>query len=363
MSKLVLTQEHVEAALIGGCFLGGGGGGSMAKGRALAERALAAGTLTMISADEIDDDAILLTSSAVGAPAAKDAYAAPDTATRVVELLEQVGIGKPSGLITNENGGGSTFNGWLPAAVSGLPFVDLPCNGRAHPTGMMGGMALHRDKNYTSYQSSAGGKRENGTYIESLCIGSIESASALVRQSAVRAGGLVSVARNPITAGYAKKFCAPGGVMLAIEVGRKMQEASKRKACASAEAAADFLGGSVIAYGSVDGIELITEGGFDHGTVNVGGLEMTFWNEFMTADMDGKRLGTFPDLIMTVDAETGLPVTTAEISKGQNVIVVLVPARNLPLGAGMYCRELMAPVEEIVRRPILSYFTLEHPYL
>ena len=90
---------------------------------------------------------------------------------------------------------------------------------------------------------------------------------------------------------------------------------------------------------------------------------MTFWNEFMTADMDGKRLGTFPDLIMTVDAETGLPVTTAEISKGQNVIVVLVPARNLPLGAGMYCRELMAPVEEIVRRPILSYFTLEHPYL
>ena len=363
MSKLVLTQEHVEAALIGGCFLGGGGGGSMEKGRALAEKALEAGTLTMISADEIDDGSILLTSSAVGAPAAKDAYAAPATATRVVELLERVGVGKPGGLITNENGGGSTFNGWLPAAASGLPFVDLPCNGRAHPTGVMGSMGLHRDKNYLSYQAAAGGNPDKGLYLESIFMGSMDSAAALVRQSAVRAGGLVSVARNPVTAGYAKKFCAPGGVMLAIEAGKKMIEASKLKASASADAAADFLGGSVIATGSVDAIELITEGGFDHGTVNVCGIEMTFWNEFMTIDRDGKRLGTFPDLIMTVDAVTGLPVTTAEITKGQNVVIVLVPARNIPLGAGMYCRELMEPVEEIVRRPILEYFNPEHPYL
>lgn len=363
MTKQLITKDHIEAALLGGCFLGGGGGGAMAKGRVLAEKALAAGPLSLISADEIADDAILLTCSAVGAPAAKEALALPATTTRVVELLECIGAGKPGGLITNENGGGSTFNGWLPAALSGLPLVDLPCNGRAHPTGVMGSMALHRDPAYRSYQAAAGGNPDKGTYLESVFIGSLDATAALVRQSAVRAGGLVSVARNPVTASYAKKYCAPGGVALAIEVGSLMKEAAMRGAAAVAEATVSRLGGSVITEGEVTDIELITEGGFDHGTITAGGAEMTFWNEFMTLDCGGRRLGTFPDLIMTIDARSALPVTTAEITKGERLIVVSIPAENLPLGAGMYCAELLKPVEEIVRRPILQYFGLKHPHL
>lgn len=333
----------------------------MQKGRLLAQKALASGPLVLLSSEEIDDDALLITCSAVGAPAAKQALALPETTTRVIELLELGGVRKAGGLITNENGGGSTFNGWLPAAMAGLPLVDLPCNGRAHPTGTMGSMALHRDKGYLSYQAAAGGDPSKGMYLESLFIGAMGSTAALVRQSAVFAGGLVSVARNPVKAAYAKKFGAPGAITAAIELGEKML--ASRGGVSAARAAADHLGGKVVAEGIVERIELVTEGGFDHGTVTLAGVELTFWNEFMTLEASGKRIATFPDLIMAVDAESGLPVTTAELVHGQNIVVVAAPARNLSLGAGMFCKELLDPIEKIVNRPVVEYLKIVHPYL
>lgn len=359
MSRLKLTQEHVEAALLGGCFLGGGGGGSMGKGRALGEAALAAGPLELVSLDEIDPEAVVVTCSAVGAPAAKEAMARPEAAVRVIELLAKLDAPPPAGLITNENGGASTFNGWLPAAMSGLPLLDAPCNGRAHPTGVMGSMALHRDKRYISKQAAAGGNPETGRYLEAAFSGPMEAVAALVRQCAVQAGGLVAAARNPVKANYLKKYAAPGAVTLAIETGMKMLEARPRGAEAVVRAAVDFLGGRVVAEGAVDALDLTTEGGFDHGVVSAGGCELTFWNEFMTLDRGGERLGTFPDLIMTADAETGTPVTTAELRTGRRVFVTLVPADRIPLGAGMFCRELLEPIEKVVGRAVLPYVTLK----
>ena len=47
------------------------------------------------------------------------------------------------------------------------------------------------------------------------------------------------------------------------------------------------------------------------GYAEVDGCQLTFWNEYATAEKDGKRLATFPDLIMTINAKTGEPVTTA----------------------------------------------------
>ena len=359
MSRLKLTREHVEAALLGGCFLGGGGGGSMAKGRSLGEAALSAGPLELVSLDEIDPEAIVVTCSAVGAPAAKEATARPEAAVRVVELLAKLDVPPPAGLITNENGGGSTFNGWLPAAMSGLPLIDAPCNGRAHPTGVMGSMALHRDKCYVSKQTAAGGNPEAGRYLEAAFSGPMEAVAALVRQCAVQAGGLVAVARNPVKAHYLKEHAAPGAVTLAIETGTKMLEARSRGGEAAVRAAVDFLGGRVVAEGAVDSVGLTTEGGFDHGVVSAGGCELTFWNEFMTLDRGGERLGTFPDLIMTADAETGTPITTAELRTGPRVFVTQVPAGNIPLGAGTFCRELLEPVEKIVGRAVLPYVALK----
>ena len=113
---------------------------------------------------------------------------------------------KIDAFITNECGG-SIFNGWVPAAILGLSLVDAPCNGRAHPTGLMGSMGLHRIKDYISVQSAVGGNPEIGKHLEAVFKGALESTSSLVRQCAVCAGGLV--AWQEISEGIYVKIMVP----------------------------------------------------------------------------------------------------------------------------------------------------------
>ena len=72
-----LTREEIDAAILGGCLLGGGGGGSMEKGRLLAAEATRLGGVNLVDIDDVDPEVVLLTCSAVGAPAARDACASP----------------------------------------------------------------------------------------------------------------------------------------------------------------------------------------------------------------------------------------------------------------------------------------------
>jgi DUF917 family protein len=357
MAKIIITKELAESAILGAAVLGGGGGGSMNLGRKNYEEALSLGALTLLDIDDVSPEDILITGSAVGAPAAKEACLSPRDYVRVVELLTENGCPKPGGFIPNECGGGSITNGWLPAAMMGLPLVDALCNGRAHPTGTMGSMGLHRDPAYVSRQAAAGGNPEKGLYLEIHATGKIETVAPLIRAAADQAGGLVAVARNPVKAAYVKKNGAPGALKQSIELGKKMKAASGGEAVA--ETAAEFLGGALITRDRVSALELVTRGGFDTGTLRIGGYELSFWNEYMTLEAGDKRTGTFPDLIMTLGAGDGLPVTSAELKNGQEVFLLLVPASRLILGEGMRCRELMEAIEPVVNKKILDYISTE----
>ena len=201
--------------------------------------------------------------------------------------------------------------------------MDAPCNGRAHPTGLMGSMGLHRIKDYISVQSAVGGNPEIGKHLEAVFKGALESTSSLVRQCAVCAGGLVAVARNPVKASYVKDHGASGAIRLAFNLGEAMMKVKSSDPQAIASASMDILGGNVITTSRVKDKELVSEGGFDHGKIILeDGHEITFWNEYMTLERKGKRINTFPDLIMTLDAENGIPVTSAEVGEGQKIIVV-----------------------------------------
>ena len=355
MAKRTITKETGEAAILGGAVLGGGGGGSMEKGRLNLRGALEAGEVVLIDIDDIPPDTVLITGSAVGAPAAAEARVEPKDYLRVVEILKENGCPAPGGFIPNECGGSSITNGWVPAALMGLPVVDALCNGRAHPTGVMGSMGLHRDTRYVSRQSAAGGDREKGLYLELHVAGKLGSASSMIRAAADKSGGLVAVARNPVAASYAKVHGACGALRQAIDLGERMKKAMPRGGDAVLASILDFLGGEHIVTGAVARKEIVTRGGFDSGSVIVGDFETTFWNEYMTLESRGERLATFPDLIMTLDAGSGLPVTTAEVKEGQTVILFVVPADRLILGEGMRCMELMEEIEPVVGKKIVEY--------
>lgn len=352
---MILDRELLKYALMGGTILGGGGGGHRDLGEESGRTALAYGEIKLIDISEIADDALIVTASAVGAPAAVDKMVKPKDYVRAVKILENNLNLKVAGIITNENGGAATINGWIQSAVLGIPLIDAPCNGRAHPTGTMGSMGLNQVENFLSLQGFAGGNPELGNYVEGFIAGDLFKASTMVRQAAVQAGGLVAVARNAVTAGYVKEHGAIGGIRHAIDTGRAYYSGLKESPAQAIQAVARFLNGEIIASGEVSDFKLVTEGGFDVGTVIVNGCEMTFWNEYMTLDVDGDRRYTFPDLIMTFDANTAEPLTTAEIESGRNVIILATKKDHLKLGAGMFDNKLLQEIEPIVKREILAY--------
>lgn len=350
-----LDAKVSAAAVLGGAVLGGGGGGLIEEGFRLAELALELGDLWLVDIDELDEQDILLTVSAVGAPAAKEQYVKARHYLRVVELIQdQTGL-EVKGLISSENGSLSTVNGWVQSALLGIPVVDAPCDGRAHPTGLMGSMGLQWLEGYVSYQAAVGGKH----YLEVFARGPLADVADLVRRAAVRAGGMVAVARNPIPVGYVKQHGAPGAIKQAIEIGQNLLAHREQGGKKVATKIAESLGGEVVAHGSVQKLTLSTEGGFDRGEVLIdtdGGqnVELAFWNEYMTLEVEGQRLATFPDLIVSLD-ENGTPVASAEIKEGTRLYVIWAPKANLILGAGLKDIQGYRQIESVIGREMIAH--------
>ncbi len=365
MSRWRLDKELVEAAVLGGGVLGGGGGGSMEEGRRNGLLAVEMGAVELVDPQDLPESAILATASAVGAPAAKTAFALPVHYVRAAELLQKQGEIKIQGLVTSECGGVAATNGWVQAAVLGIPVVDAPCNGRAHPVAVMGSIGLHRVAGYLSMQAAVGGNPAEDRYVEIFVRGNLERNSALIRQAAVQAGGMVAVARNPVTVACARVNGAVGAIRQCIAIGRAMREGRGAGPTVTIEAACEILHGEIVGRGRITDVQLETKGGLDVGLVRVdtgegGTLELTFWNEYMTleaVDPAGavRRIATFPDLMATFDLSTGMALSSALIAPGREVAVVSVPRQKLILGAGVRDPELLRPVEETVGKEVLKY--------
>ncbi|MFA4646685.1 DUF917 family protein [Pyrococcus kukulkanii] len=357
--KLKVDEKLAEAAVLGGAFFGGGGGGDLRLGLKHAKLAIELGEVVIVDVDHVPKDKYIATASMVGAPAAKEGYLLPVHAIKSTELFMDVAKVPLGGLISSENGGYSTINGWIQSAVLEIPIVDAPADGRAHPTGVMGAIGLHKVPDYVSIQTAVGGNKEKGRYVEVIVKGPLEKAARMIREAAVQAGGLVAVTRNPVTPEYVKENAAVGAISQATEVGKIIQE-NRSDVDQMVEKILGYLGGGdVISKGEVEQVTLETKGGFDIGKVIVKGrngtrYEVTFWNEFMTIeDSKGKRYGTFPDLIVMIDLQTGLPLTSAEVKRGDNVLLLVVPKEHIILGAGVKDPEVLRQVEEVIGKKIL----------
>ncbi|MDR5694153.1 MAG: DUF917 family protein [Armatimonadota bacterium] len=347
-------MDHIEPLVVGGSLLGGGGGGDPQDGRQLARKALELGDPYLVPIETLRPDAVVVTVALVGAPSAPERSLNLEDLPKAVELIQETFGAQVQAIMTNENGGFASVNGWIQSAVLGLPIVDAPCNGRAHPTALMGAMGLHLVPGYRSLQVALGG---TGTRRVEVCVsGSLEGASAIVRQAAVQAGGLVAVARNPVTANYVAQHGAPGALTMALRIGEAVLRTLPHRQ-ATWEAAAEAVGGRIVDVGRVLRVHMETVGGFDRGAIFVEGgriYELTVWNEYMTLEVEGQRLATFPDLIATL-GENGLPLTSAEIREGVTVALLAAPKENLILGAGMRDPQLFRIVEQNIGKELIRY--------
>lgn len=346
-----LTEEDAVAAVWGGCILGGGGGGTLEEGLEMVGDIFPEFAPRMASIDEIDPCDHIACVAQVGAPSATEASLSVEQLVGSVERLVKEFDGTVAAVMTNENGASTSINGWLQSAALGIPIVDSPANGRAHPTGSMGSMNLSEVPEFISFQSFAGGSAERA--ISGFVRSNLDTASSAVRALSVQAGGVVGVCRNPVSAEYVRANAANGALTQAIELGKCYLDAARGDDRISN--VLEYLGGEVLVEGEVSAFSLREDGGFDVGEVVIGHTELTFWNEYMTVECKGERLATFPDLIMTFDLGTGEPVVSARVREGMRLAVISVPRSGLILSTTMSNARLLGAVEPILGKSVVQF--------
>jgi len=343
-----ITVEDVEALAVGGTILGGGGGGHAETGLEAGRLAMELGGVELWAPEETPKDWNVITIAALGAPTERG-ETKPRHYIHAVQMLRNAGV-KFDGVIAAENGGHNSFGGWIPAAALGLPVVDIPGDGRAHPTSLMGSMGIHRIKGYRSVKAGA------TPLSEMLVWGSMERTSSMIRFMAGDTHSMVAMARDPISVEWCLSHGAPGAIQQAIDLGKAYLKA--KKGDAAVKAAVKFLGGEVLDRGKIIEKKLEAKGGFDVGVMKVKGdkstWELGFVNEYMLLDGDGKRYATFPDLITTFDGE-GIPINSAMLREGDSVYVVNVPKEKIKVGDGNRYVENIEPVERAIGRPMVKY--------
>jgi uncharacterized protein len=350
-----LDLHAVHAAVAGGSVLAAGGGGWVDHGLLVGTTAVQYGTPRLASLDEIDPDAMLATVSAIGAPAAVGWEMQPGDYVRALELLMEAVDEPIIGTVTAQNGSSTTCNGWVASAVLGTLVIDAAGDGRAHPTGKMGSFGLAADDDYETVQAVAGGNRAEHRYLEVVTRGTVRHTANVLRTASEESGGFISAARNPVPASFVADHAAVGAISFALSLGEAILAVETAGGARMIEVTADHLGGRILAQGPVRSRELRTEHAFDIGTVTVEGLELGFVNEYLTAESDGERLATFPDVLATLSPETGRIISIANLREGDEVAVLHVPKANVPLGDGVKEPSVYPEVEAMLGKPLAEY--------
>lgn len=348
-----LTYQDAENAVWGATIFGGGGGGAVDRGLALARQAFDVGTPTIASLEEMDGEDRIAIASVVGAALGPNICLEAEHFSRTIELLTHGTGEKIAGIITAEIGPLNVVNGWIQSAVSGIPVVDAPADGRAHPTGEMGLMGLTLQPAYRSCQAAAGGSESLSAYAELFAKGSIPNCAKAVREVSIQAGGLVAVARELLPVRFIREHGVPGALRDTMEAGRALL-ACKRDPQAVQELLQSRYGMRVLAQGTTVGASLTAKGGMDVGRFSIVGSRgesclLECVDTYISVSKDGKRLCTFPDLILVLDTATGLLVNGADIVDGQSVVLLYAPSSALRLGGAYRDPEIMTPIERALR--------------
>lgn len=354
--KRKLTETDLQPALISGLFLSAGGSGvdSMLERHDLAgQLALGLAEVDLVSLDELADDAIIITSTSVGAPGyAEPRLALRDYAEAANRLTAEIGK-KPAGVICGHVPG---INAWLVAATLGIPYVDAAANGRGHPTVEMGGMGLASRPDIPIIQVCSSGGQANGSPISVVAKGDILSTSGLMRQASILNGGLIAAARGPMTASFVRTNGAAGAITFQIELGHAMLSA---KGAGRIQKTVDFVKGELLAAGQVVSNDVSYSAGFDVGRVVVrhGTSDITLgvYNEFMFADRDGQRVATFPDHVGSLDLHTGDPIAISRMTIGREVAIISAHRSSFPVGKGALDPAVFPKVEKALGATLLAY--------
>lgn len=323
-----LNEQAVQYIAVGAAVLGTGGGGDPHIGKLMAKEAIRKhGPVRVVGPDELEDDALVVPLSMIGAPTVmNEKIPSIEQMLKPLDLIEKELGRKVSAIMPIEVGGGNSLVPVIAAAERNIPIVDADAMGRAFPESQM--VTFYLDGIDCSPITMAD-ERGNGVLMHAID-GVWEERMA--RAVTIQMGGSASICDYPVTGVQVKESAIPYTLTLAYEIGRTLFE-SKEAKLNPIEELLKQLNGYALFHGKAVDIRRRTEGGFTRGEAIFEGtdakkghtMRLFFQNEFLLATEDGNSVAVTPDLISVLDQDTGMPITTENLKYGARVSVVGFP--------------------------------------
>jgi Uncharacterized conserved protein len=320
-----ITADAISSLARGAAVFGTGGGGDPYIGSLLARQALASnGPVTAVGLNELPDDALVLTVAMMGAPTVMiEKLPSLDEVIAPVAALGHY-LGRPVTHVACAEVGG--VNSTIPvaaAAALGLPLVDADGMGRAFPELQMVLPTLY---GVTASPLAFGDEKGNVGVLQTI---DNHWTERIARVAAVEMGCSIMISGFAMTGAQARESLVGGSLSRCIAVGEGIDEARAGKVDAVARVV-ELLGGRELAAGKVIDVERGTTTGFARGRARIatetGTLTLSFQNEHLIAELDGRAAVTTPDLIIVLEHDSGEPITTEGLRYGQRVRVIAAPS-------------------------------------
>ncbi|MFI5395496.1 MAG: DUF917 domain-containing protein [Candidatus Binatia bacterium] len=344
-----IKAVDIPALALGSAVLACGGGGNPYYGQLVARRLLSQrGAVTVIDFDEMEPDRVAVFSAAMGAPLVGiEKPPSLDALGAGFEVAARTLGDRLAVFVAVEVGGVQSVLPLLLAALTDLPLLDGDGMGRAFPEAQMCTFLLYgfrpavpvacSDDHGLLWQLCSlplrGRLRFGGTGRGGRLVGL--ALERVFRRYCARKGGWIYFTAT-IDRASLDRTLVRGSLRLALDLGRAI-EAARASGDDPVEALLHVGGGRLLLQGKIVDVERRFRGGHDWGTLRIEGMdadrgrraEIAFKNEYLLLRVDGAVVLTVPDLITTVETETGAPVTTEMLRPGLRVTVIGM--RSTPL--------------------------------
>lgn len=358
--------ETIKDLARGAVVLGTGGGGDPYIGQLLLQTELRAGRcVDIIQADELAEDALVVSVAGIGAPTVLGEYLqGTGVCQRLLKRMERYVGRRVDALIPAEVGG---LNSIIPLALGaqvGLPVIDADGMGRAFPHIEMVTFSVY-------------GKTACPMFIENDLGDSViiehttsdRKAEDVARAVTGALGAMVYSTLYPMSGKDAQTKAILGSMSLCLEIGRSIRLGRRQYD--------DPLTGlmnvvhqpdknrfaRVLFDGKIVDINRETRDGWHFAEVTMqpldgGGDEfhLGIQNEYLTARLNGKSVCIVPDLICTLDRESAEPITAEKLKYGQRLKVVGMSAA--PMMRRPECLEVFGPHAFGIDEPFVPLETL-----
>lgn len=328
-----VTDADLDAIEIGAAILGTGGGGNPYIGKLRCREELRKGRrIPVIPLDELRDDALVVSLGGIGAPVVGvEKIEEGEECLRALRAIEKELDVTVDALISAEIGGANSMEPMLTAAQAGLPVVDGDGMGRAFPEMQMCTWSIYGHREAPGAMAD-----EKGSIVVIRDTPNDLWLERIARSVVVAMGAAAGLATQPMRGDFVKRAAVPNTITQALNLGRAVLAAHDNNTDPIQTIIAHENGRLLMTAKIVD-LERHLKGGFALGHLSLEGFgkfsedtgRIDLQNEFLIFRRNDVVEVCVPDLIVVLDCDTGLPITTEMLRYGQRVAVLGLPAHPL----------------------------------